>query len=102
MFLNTDELCDTIFKQLGWLPAYKPYLDAADPNAFPGLDFYFQSVKDATDMQPAISCPITSFAQTQYEQLSDDVNRGKLTGKDAAAEFQSRCEKEWKNAGFGS
>ncbi len=101
-FLNTDELCDTIFKQLGWLPAYKPYLDVADPKAFPGLDFYFQSVKDATDLQPAISCPITSFAQTQYEQLSDEVNRGNLSGADAAAEFQSRCEKEWKNAGFGS
>jgi len=101
-FLTTDELCDKIFKELGWLPAYKPYLDKADPNAYPGLDFYFQSVKEATDMQPAIACPITSFVQTNYEQLSDDVNRGKMTGKDAAAELQQRCEKEYKNAGFGA
>lgn len=100
-FLTTDEVCDKIFKELGWLPAYQPYLDKADPSAFPGLDFYFQSVKEATDMQPAIACPITSFVQTQYEQLSDDVNRGKLAGADAAAEFQSRCQKEYKNAGFG-
>ncbi len=101
-FLTTDEVCDKIFKELGWLPAYKPYLDKADPKAFPGLDFYFQSVKDATDMQAAISCPISSFVQTNYDQLTDDVNRGKMTGKDAAAEFQSRCEKEYKNAGFGA
>jgi ABC-type glycerol-3-phosphate transport system substrate-binding protein len=101
-FLTTDELCNTIFTQLGWLPAYKPYLDKADSKAFPGLDFYFQSVKDATEMEPAIACPISSFVQTNYDQLSDDVNRGKMTGKDAAAEFQSRCEKEYKNAGFGS
>jgi ABC-type glycerol-3-phosphate transport system substrate-binding protein len=99
-FLTSDEVCDKIFKELGWLPAYKPYLDTADPSAFPGLDFYFQSVKDATDLQPAISCPISSFVQTNYDQLSDDVNRGKLTGKDAAAELHSRCEKEYKNAGF--
>ena len=100
-FLTTDEVCDKIFKDLGWLPAYKPYLDKADPNAFPGLDFYFQSVKDATDLQPAIACPISSFVQTNYDQLSDDVIRGKMSGKDAAAEFQARCEKEYKNAGFG-
>lgn len=100
-FLTTDELCDKIFKELGWLPAYKPYLDKADPNAYPGLEFYFRSVKEATDLQPAIACPITSFVQTNYEQLSDDVNRGKMTGKDAAAELQQRCEKEYKNAGFG-
>lgn len=99
-FLTSDELCGEIFKQLGWLPAYKPYLDKADPKAFPGLDFYFQSVKEATEMEPAIACPISSFVQTNYDQLSDDVNRGKLSGKDAAAEFQSRCEKEFKNAGF--
>lgn len=99
-FLSTEELCGEIFKQLGWLPAYKPYLDKADPKAFPGLEFYFQSVKEATDMQPAIACPISSFVQTNYDQLSDDVNRGKMTGKDAAAEFQTRCEKEYKNAGF--
>ena len=99
-FLTSDELCGKVFKELGWLPAYKPYLDKADPKAFPGLDFYFQSVKDATDMQPAIACPIGSFVQTNYDQLSDDVNRGKMVGKDAAAEFQTRCEKEFKNAGF--
>mgnify|MGYP005846460831 FL=1 len=100
-FLTTPELCDKVFKELGWLPAYQPYLDQADPNAFPGLDFYFRSVKEATDLQPAIPCPITSFVQTTYDQLSDDVNRGKMTGQDAAAEFQKRCETEYKNAGFG-
>jgi multiple sugar transport system substrate-binding protein len=101
-FLTTGELCDKIFKELGWLPAYKPYLSTADPKAYPGLEFYFNSVKEATDMQPAIACPISSFVQTTYDQLSDDVNRGKLKGADAAAEFQKSCEKEYKNAGFSS
>lgn len=101
-FLATDELNDLVFKQLGWLPAYQPFLDKTDPKAYPGLDFYFQSVKEATDIQAAIACPISSFVQTTYDQLSDDVNRGKMSGKDAAAEFQTRCEKEYKNAGFAS
>lgn len=101
-FLTSDELCDQIFNELGWLPAYKPYLEKADPNAFPGLDFYINSMNEATDIQPAIACPITSFVQTTYDQLSDDVNRGKISGQEAAAEFQSRCETEYKNAGFGS
>lgn len=101
-FLATDELCDKIFKELGWLPAYTPFLDKTDPKAFPGLDFYFNSVKEATDLQPAIACPISSFVQTNYDQLSDEVNRGNMTGADAAGEFQKRCEAEWKNAGFGS
>jgi maltose-binding protein MalE len=101
-FLSTSELCDKIFKELGWLPAYQPYLDKADPNAYPGLDFYFKSVKEATDMQPAIACPITAFVQTTYEQLSDDVNRSRMKGREAAKEFQARCETEYKNAGFGS
>jgi ABC-type glycerol-3-phosphate transport system substrate-binding protein len=100
-FLTTDELCAKIFTELGWLPAYKPYLDKVDSNTYPGLDFYFKSVNDATDMQPAIACPITSFVQTTYDQLSDDVNRGKMTGWQAAKEFQERCQTEYKNAGFG-
>ncbi|MCU0645169.1 MAG: hypothetical protein MUC94_13030, partial [bacterium] len=37
-FLTSDELNDKIFKELGWLPAYQPYLDKADPKAFPGLE----------------------------------------------------------------
>ncbi len=101
-FLTTNELCDKIFKELGWLPAYQPYLDTADPNAYPGLDFYFKSVTEATDMQPAIACPITSFVQTTYEQLSDQVNRGQMRGKDASVEFQDQCEKAYKAAGFGA
>jgi ABC-type glycerol-3-phosphate transport system substrate-binding protein len=101
-FLTSDELCDKIFNELGWLGAYKPYLEKADPTAFPGLDFYFKSMEEATDLKPAIACPITSFVQNNYDQLSDDVNRGKMTGAQAAAEFQSRCEKEYKAAGFGS
>jgi multiple sugar transport system substrate-binding protein len=101
-FLTTDEVCDKIFKELGWLPAYKPYLEIADPSAYPGLQFYFDSVNEATDIQPAIPCPITSFVQTTYDQLSDEVNRGNMAGADAAQEFQNRCETEWKNAGFGA
>lgn len=101
-FLATDAVNERIFKELGWLPAYKPFLDKADPKAYPGLDFYFQSVKDATDMQPAINCPITSFAQSQYEELREQVYRGAMNGTQAAEEFQKRCEKEYKNAGFGT
>lgn len=100
-FLTTDELCNKVFAELGWLPAYQPFLDKVDPTTYPGLEFYFRSVKEATDIQPAIPCPISAFVQTTYEQLSDEVFRRKLTGKEAAAEFQKRCEREYRLAGFG-
>lgn len=100
-FLSTDELCNKIFKELGWLPAYQPFLDKTDPKAYPGLEFYFQSVKEATEFENAIFCPIQAFVETQYQQLREAVYRGEKTGAAAAEEFQKNCEQEYKNAGFG-
>lgn len=99
-FLNTDEVCDKMFKDLGWLPAYKPYLSKADPNAYPGLKWYFDSVTEATEIEHAIPCPILGFVDTTYAELREAVYRGQKTGQQAAEEFQQRCEAEYKNAGF--
>lgn len=100
-FLNSDEVCAKMFNDLGWLPAYKPFLSKADPNAYPGLKFYFDSVNEATEIEHAIACPIQSFVETAYGELREAVYRNTMTGADAAAEFQKRCETEYKNAGFG-
>jgi multiple sugar transport system substrate-binding protein len=100
-FLSTDELCAKIFKDLGWLPAYQNFLATVDTNAYPGLDFYFKSVAEATEIENAIPCPILAFVDTTYGQLREKVFRDEMTGKAAAAEFQQLCEKEYKNAGFG-
>jgi maltose-binding protein MalE len=101
-YLTTNTACNLLFDNVGWLPAYKPYLDQADASKYPGLDFYFQSVKDATEMEPPKNCPITSFVYDTYSQLREEVYRDKMTGAEAAAEFQKRCDQEWQDAGFAT
>ncbi len=43
-FINSKEHCDPVFKTLGWLPDFKPFLETVDPSPFPGLKFYTDSV----------------------------------------------------------
>ena len=98
--VNTDAACDVIFRQVGWLPARIPYLEAVDPATYPGLEFYFQSIEETTDWHTPARCPITAFVQTQYVELREKVYRDEMTGVEAAEEFQKRCDEEWKAAGF--
>jgi hypothetical protein len=100
-FLNTNEACDVIFKAVGWLPGLIPYLDTVDASTFPGLQFYFDSIEQATEWSSPARCPITSFAGTTYTELREAQYRDQMTSAEAAAEFQRRLEEEWVNAGFG-
>ncbi len=99
-FLNTVKACDIIFKNVGWLPGLKPFLDTVDPKTYPGLEFYFQSITEATEWSSPARCPITAFVSTQYQQLREAHYRGEITAKEAAAEFQKRCVDEYEQAGF--
>jgi ABC-type glycerol-3-phosphate transport system substrate-binding protein len=99
-FLQSDIHCDAVFKTIGWLPAYKSYIQAADASAFPGLEFYFKSIDEATEMHNAIRNPITSFVGQTWSELREAVYRDEMTGKEAAAKFQEACEQEWEEAGF--
>jgi multiple sugar transport system substrate-binding protein len=100
--LNTTPACDLIFNVVGWLPALKPYLASVDPKKYNGLDFYMSSINEATAWHTPARCPITGFVQTQYTELRESVYREQMSGAEAAAEWQRRCEEEWKAAGFGS
>jgi len=99
-FLNTNVACDIIFKNVGWLPALKTYLETVDPSVFTGLDFYFKSIDEATEWHVPAHCPITGFANTQFVELREMVYREKMTAADAAAELQKRCEDEYKASNF--
>lgn len=98
--VNTTPACDLIFKVVGWLPALKPYLETVDPKTYNGLEFYMQSINEATDWHTPARCPITGFVQTQYIELREAVYRDQMTGPQAAEEFQRRCEEEYKAGGF--
>jgi maltose-binding protein MalE len=100
-FLNTNEACDVIFQSVGWLPGLIPFLDTVDPSTFPGLQFYFDSIEQATEWSSPARCPITAFVSTTYQQLREAHYREQMTAQEAAAEFQTRVEEEWINAGFG-
>lgn len=101
-FLNTNQACDIIFNNVGWLPGLIPYLETVDPSAYPGLEFYFNSVDEATEWSSPARCPITAFVATQYGQLREAQYRDEMTAAEAATEFQRRVEEEYKNAGFAA
>jgi maltose-binding protein MalE len=99
-FLNTIEACDAIFNNIGWLPALKSYIAQADPSAYPGLEFFFNSVEEANDWRGPEPCPITEFINTQFVELHEKVDRDEMTPAEAASELQSRAVQEY-TANFG-
>ncbi|MCC6165700.1 MAG: twin-arginine translocation signal domain-containing protein [Caldilineaceae bacterium] len=101
-FLNTDTAMSIIFENTGWLPGHTKFLETIDPSVYPGLDFYVKSVAEATEWTSPARCPITQFVSQQYQQLREAQFREEMTAAEAAAEFQKRCDEEYKNAGFAS
>ncbi|MGQ9683393.1 MAG: hypothetical protein ACUVX9_12705 [Anaerolineae bacterium] len=94
--------CDAVFNKTGWLPPIKTYLDTVDPSAYPGLAFYFDCVKEATEWHRPAVCEITRYASNKYAALREQVCRGELTPEEAAKLFQSDCTQEYINQGFAS
>jgi multiple sugar transport system substrate-binding protein len=99
-FLQTPEHNDTVFNAIGWLPAYLPFLETADPNKYPGLDFYFNSLTEATEWWPLIKMEIMPFIEQRNAVLRERVYRGELTGAQAAEELQAAAIQEYQEAGF--
>jgi hypothetical protein len=99
-FLNTPTAMSTIFSNTGWLPGRADFLQSVDPAAYPGLDFYFRSVDEATEWSSPARCPITQFISQQYQQIRESHFRGEMTAAEAAAELQNRAVEEYRNAGF--
>ncbi|MCS7221095.1 MAG: substrate-binding domain-containing protein [Anaerolineae bacterium] len=102
-FLNTQEACEIIFRRNGWLPAWKPYLETVDPSIYPGLEFYFNSVKEANEWWHAEPCELSAdFLQTKFAEIREAVYRNEMTGAEGAAKLQKLLEEEYKAAGFAS
>lgn len=99
-FLLSDEHCNTVFDMIGWLPAYIPFLETADPEKFPGLEFYFNSVSEANEWWPTVKMEIMSFISTRNAELRERVYRGEMTGAEAEEELQRSVLQEWEEAGF--
>ncbi|HWQ12144.1 MAG TPA: twin-arginine translocation signal domain-containing protein [Roseiflexaceae bacterium] len=99
-FLLTDTALDIIFKEVGWITGKLSWLQKVDPKTYPGLDFYVAAPDQVDEWIVGRRCPIHPFVVTQYTELREQVFRGNMTGKDAAAEMQSRAEAEWKAQGL--
>jgi ABC-type glycerol-3-phosphate transport system substrate-binding protein len=99
-WFQSTSFCDTIFNNIGWLPAYKPYFETVDPGKYPGLDYYIKSVEEANYWGPFIRCPIQEFVETKYIEVRERVFRGEMTGAEAAAKLQDDALTEWKQAGY--
>jgi hypothetical protein len=57
-------------------------------------------VDEADEWSSPARCPITNFSRTQFQELREAVYRDQMTGAEAAAEFQKRCDNEYEQAGF--
>ena len=100
-FCGSDVAAAAIWKEVGWLPARASFYDTVKSDEYPGLKFYFDSVKqaDETLRRPRRS-PIHWFVNTQLGEMRDKIARGQMTPEDAAAEVQKRADTEWKNQGY--
>jgi maltose-binding protein MalE len=99
-FLLTPAHCDVLFDMNGWLPAYLPFLDGADPEKFPGLKFYFDSLSEANEWWPLVKMEIMPFIEQRNSELRERVFRDELTGAEAAEELQTAAMQEYQDAGF--
>ena len=101
-FLQMNEHCEPVFKKIGWLPAYKPYLDTVDYSIYPGLDFYFKSITETNKWNGWLKFPLEGFVEQNIGAIREQHFRGELkTGKDAAKALQDMVMKEWKEQGLG-
>lgn len=101
-FFNTDAALDVLFKQVGWIVGKKTWLDKQDTNAYPGLQFYFDSANNATDWYELRRCPLHGFiwGQTQLPAIREQIYRGQITSKEGCEQLQKMAETEWKNQGL--
>jgi ABC-type glycerol-3-phosphate transport system substrate-binding protein len=100
-WLQTDACCNIVFDTIGWLPAYLPYLNNINVDDKPGLEFYVNSVDEATHIYGPVQCEIQAFVQQKYNEVREAVYRGEMTGAEGAAQLQQAAEEEWEAAGFG-
>ena len=99
-FFSSDAALDVLFKEVGWMVGKQTWLKKQDPKTYPGLDFYFNSMNEATDWYQLRRCPLHGFLWTQWTEVREMIYRGKLTPKEGAAEMQKRALSEWKNQGL--
>jgi len=97
---NTVKACDIIFKEVGWIHPLKEFVPTVDANAYPGLKFYVDSEKTATEWHLIRHCPIQTFVRTQMGEIRDKVARDVMKPAEAATELQKRAVDEFKNQGL--
>jgi ABC-type glycerol-3-phosphate transport system substrate-binding protein len=99
-FFNTVKACEIIFKEVGWIHGVKEYVPTVDANAFPGLKFYIDSAKEATEWHLLRRCPIHGFVANQLTAIREQVFRDKMKPAEAAAELQKRALAEFEAQGL--
>jgi ABC-type glycerol-3-phosphate transport system substrate-binding protein len=97
--LGSKSSVEIIFDNVGWIGPNKDFLP--DVSKYPGLDFYFDSINEATEWSSPLKCPITGYVNDQWYELRDYVLRGTMTPEEAAAELQRRAEEEWTTMELG-
>ena len=101
-FFNTVTACDIIFKNVGWIHPLKEFIPMIDANAYPGLKFYIDSEKEATEWHLLRRCPIHWFVKTQLDEIRDLIARDQMTADEGAVELQKRATEEFEAQGLNT
>ena len=99
-FMHTNEPMNIIFDSNGWIMGVKSFIATIDPDTYPGLRFYLESVDEVTDWIIGRRCPIHWYLYTQVNELREKVYRDFMTAEEAVAEMQKRAEAEWEAQGL--
>lgn len=93
-FLTTPAAMDIIVQTTGWLGPRLSWLETVDASAYPGLEFFLNSVVEADELKPCPLDPICNFVGQQISMAWDAVNYDEKTPEEAAADMQVICTEE--------
>ncbi len=98
-YITSDAVAEIMFSTTGWLPGR---IEFYDPNReefgqYQGLQWYIDSVNDATEFWSGPIIPIQGFVNQQRNLLYDAVIYEEKTPEQAAQDMQQTCTEELAN-----
>jgi multiple sugar transport system substrate-binding protein len=92
-YLQGEKAHDIIYNGCGFIGARMSLVEKLDASKYPGLDWYFQSVKEADEMWGGNPDPNSNIFGETFRDTVDAVNFGQKTAEQAAKDMQSTLTK---------
>jgi len=92
-YLQGDEAFQMIYDGCGFIGGRISPLAKIDVSKYPGLDFFVQSVKEATELKGHEVNPVAATTYDVWAATVDAVNYGAMTPEAAATDMQDKLTK---------